>query len=63
MDYTRTQPYRLGKLYKELGERLMDPMTDLRDLVALAENLGCKIGITFAEPESEPTPEAAKELP
>jgi hypothetical protein len=46
-DYTKTQPYRLGKLYKELGEMLMDPRTDIRDLTAAAEYLGCNISISL----------------
>jgi hypothetical protein len=47
IDYTQTQPYRLGKLYKELGEMLMDPRTDIRDLTAAAEYLGCNITISL----------------
>lgn len=42
-DYTRTRPYRLGKLYKELGEMLMDPKTDMRDIAAF----GVKHGFDF----------------
>lgn len=56
IDYTKTQPYRLGKLYKELGEMLMNPRTDMRDLTAAAEYLGCKIGITLVD-VNEPTQE------
>lgn len=59
MDYTKTQPYKLGKLYKELGERLMDPRTDLRDLVGIADYLGCNITISLGGEETGPVADNA----
>lgn len=53
MDYTKTQPYRLGKMYKELGEMLMDERTDMRDLVAVAHTLGVNISVSLGEPKPE----------
>ncbi|WP_353327592.1 hypothetical protein [Chitiniphilus shinanonensis] len=52
-DYTQTQPYRLGKLYKELGEMLMDPRTDLSVLAVVAHHLGCNITISLEGREDE----------
>jgi len=40
MKYEDSQLYRLGKLYKELGELLMNPRTDMRDLAAASAHFG-----------------------
>ena len=53
INYTKTQPYRLGKMYKELGEMLMDERTDMRDLVAVAHALGVDISVSLGYPEPE----------
>ena len=47
-DYKTTQPYQLGLIYAELGAALMDPNTDLRDLVALSGRLGMRIELSVA---------------
>ena len=44
-DYMQSQPYKLGLLYKELGERLMDERTDIRDLIAICSKLGLEVGV------------------
>lgn len=49
--YEMTQPYQLGKLYKEFGERLMDQRTDMRDLHIIACHMGLKITISLEAPD------------
>ena len=44
-DYTQSQAYKLVQQYKELGELLMDPRTDLLDLAAAAHYFDCHINI------------------
>lgn len=44
--FQKTQVYRLGSMYKELGEMLMDERTDLRDLAIVAHELGLNISIS-----------------
>lgn len=45
LEYEQTQPYRLGMLYKKLGEMLMDPHTTMRDIAEFGHNVGFQIGI------------------
>lgn len=47
--YEETQPYKLGLLYKQLGEMLMDERTDMRDLAATAAYLGCRVTVELVD--------------
>ena len=49
VDYKNTQPYKLGLIYKELGEMLMNPKTDIQELVRFSRGLGCKVSISLGE--------------
>jgi len=54
MKYEDSQLYRLGKLYKELGELLMNPRTDMRDLAAASTHFGGWIKVEFVPAENSP---------
>lgn len=58
--YKNTQVYRLGEMYKELGEMLMGERTDLRDMVAMTHALGLNLTISFGEPEAQPAPNSGE---
>ena len=49
VDYKKTQPYKLGLIYKELGDMLMNPKTDIQDLVNFSRGLGCKVSVSLGE--------------
>ena len=49
VDYKNTQPYKLGLIYKELGEMLMNPKTDIQELVSFSRGLGCKVSISLGD--------------
>ena len=51
-DYSKSELHKTGEMFKEFGERLMDPRTDLRDLVAVADALGCEVRVSL-EPRAE----------
>lgn len=57
IDYINTQPYRLGRLYKELGELLMNPATTMQQLTDAATFFNCNIN--FALEALSPTLEAS----
>ena len=54
MNYEDTQPYRLGRLYKQLGEALMSPKTDMRDLAEIGTRLGIRFKIEVVPDENSP---------
>ena len=44
-DYRKTQPYKLGQRYREVADILMDENTNIRELAAVAANLGLTVNI------------------
>lgn len=51
MEYKETQPYKLGLIYKRLGELLMNPKTDMRDLAEFGEKIGVKFKLEVVPDE------------
>ena len=49
VDYNNTQPYKLGLIYKKLGDMLMNPKTDIQELVNFTKKLGCKVSVSLGE--------------
>ncbi len=47
--YEESQPYKLGLVYKQLGEMLMNERTDLRDLAAAAAYLGTRLTVELVD--------------
>jgi hypothetical protein len=56
--WKNSQPYRLGSFYKELGELLMDPTTDLLELMEYTKRTGIQFVMSVVPPEDEATSEA-----
>jgi hypothetical protein len=54
MNYENTQPYKLGLLYKQLADMLMNPDTDMHDLAEFGAKMGCKFSIEVVADETSP---------
>lgn len=50
--YIGSQPYRLGLVYKQIGETLMNPDTTVTDLARLANRFGLDISMELIPKES-----------
>ena len=49
-----TQPYKLGLIYKQLADLLLNPTTTMRDLAEFGAKMGCKFSIEVVADESSP---------
>ncbi len=54
MKFENTQPYKLGAIYRQLGDLLMNPKTDMRELAEFAAKIGFRIGIDIVPDEDSP---------
>lgn len=54
MNYTESQPYKLGLLYKTLGELFMNPKTDLGALTVVCQELGFKLTLELVPENDSP---------
>ena len=52
MVYEDTHPYKLGLIYKQLADMLMNPATDMRDLAEFGAKMGCKFSIEVVADEA-----------
>lgn len=52
-DYENSSPYRLGQMYKAMGELLMDPKTTVLELQQTADHYGVKLQFSLV-PADEP---------
>jgi hypothetical protein len=53
MRFEESEVYISGKFYKELGEMLMNPLTNIKDLVSFELKHGVKLNIQFLSKEKE----------
>jgi hypothetical protein len=54
MNYEDTQPYKLGMIYKQLADLLLNPTTDMHDLAEFGTKMGCKFSIEVVPDEASP---------
>jgi hypothetical protein len=54
MDYEDTQPYKLGLIYQQLADMLMNPNTDMRHLAEFGAKMGCKFSIEVVADADSP---------
>jgi hypothetical protein len=54
MNYEDTQPYKLGLIYKQIADLLMNPTTDMHDLAEFGARMGCKFSIEVVADEASP---------
>lgn len=54
MKFEDTQIYKLGEIYKEIGETLMDPKTDIKDLVTLGRKYGFDVTVVIVPNDDSP---------
>ncbi len=48
-----TQPYKLGLIYRQMADLLMNPKTDIRDLVEFSRKHGFKLNIEILPNEDD----------
>ncbi|MDA8128726.1 MAG: hypothetical protein M0Z73_08545 [Betaproteobacteria bacterium] len=54
MKFEDTQPYKLGLIYRQLADLLMDPKTDMRDLTEFGAKMGFKVAIEIVPDVDSP---------
>lgn len=54
MKFEDTQPYKLGLIYRQLADLLMNPKTDMRDLAEFGAKMGFKVGIEIVPDDDSP---------
>jgi len=54
MNYEDSQPYKLGLIYKQVADMLMNPTTDMHDLAEFGARMRCKVSIEFVPDEDSP---------